>query len=319
MEQGYAVTLVTLNTLGDPCMMEQAHRSAQHLGLPLRMEDLRVAFRRDIIDYFTESYMRGETPAPCTRCNTLIKWKTLYDIARREGYDHIATGHYFRILHEDDIYYVRTAVDPIKDQSYYLWDLPQEYLQTALTPMGDRVKSEVTATLPSTQRPRESMSICFVKDRSYTEFLKREVPGIIPGDIVTSQGEIVGRHDGCALYTIGQKRGVRTNHPAAIQVTDIDAKHNRIIAGNDTDLYHHHLELKSYRIPNLPQLLSSDTVRVKIRGVGRNPEGFARIRPQGELLHIDLEQPAWAAAKGQPVVLYDHDRVVGGGILAHYV
>lgn len=159
-EQGYEVSLLTLNLFGDE-PIERATETAKILGLPLTIERLSDRFRQEIIDYFTDGYRRGETPAPCTRCNTRIKWRALYETACHEGFDRIATGHYFRILQEYGIYYVRQALDPIKDQSYYLWGIPQEMLKMALTPMGDRIKSEVVRNSPTAHRAPESMGGLF--------------------------------------------------------------------------------------------------------------------------------------------------------------
>lgn len=166
-EQGHAVTLLTLDTVGEEGLETRIRQAAGRLNLPFRIENVREVFREEIVRYFTGSYLRGETPAPCTRCNPRVKWKTLYDIARREHYDHIATGHYFRVRYENGKYFVRTAADPAKDQSYYLWGLSQEYLRIALTPMGERIKKAVTASLPSALRSRESMGVCFLQGLSY--------------------------------------------------------------------------------------------------------------------------------------------------------
>ena len=315
-EQGHAVTLLTLDTVGEEGLETRIRQAAGRLNLPFRIENVREVFREEIVRYFTGSYLRGETPAPCTRCNPRVKWKTLYDIARREHYDHIATGHYFRVRCENGKYFVRTAADPAKDQSYYLWGLSQEYLRIALTPMGERIKKAVTASLPSALRSRESMGVCFLQGLSYSEFLKTQVPGIVPGEIVDARGKTIGRHDGCAFYTIGQKRGLRTDSGEPVVVTGIDAARNRVTAGCDADLFYRRLTVREFCAADPQRLTDSQTVRVKIRGVGRNPEGYARVRIDGQSLLVELREPAWAPAKGQPVVFYDGDLVVGGGLLA---
>lgn len=315
-EQGHTVTLLTLDTIGEEYLEERIRQSAGRLDLPYRIENVRAAFREEIVRYFTDSYLRGETPAPCTRCNPRIKWKTLYDTARREHYDRIATGHYFRIRCENGKYFVRTAADPSKDQSYYLWGLPQHYLEMALTPMGEKIKKEVTAGLPPDRRPRESMGVCFLRGLSCAEFLRAQAPEIVPGEIVNARGETIGRHDGCAFYTIGQKRGLRADSGEPVVVTGIDAARNRLIAGCDDDLLYRRLIVREYRTSDPQRLTESQTVRVKIRGFGRNPDGYAHVRIDGQSLCVELCEPAWAPAKGQPVVFYDGDLVVGGGILA---
>ena len=123
-EEGYDVHLDTLDTTGDPELLQRARETARKLGLPWHCSDVRERFRSEIIDYFVDGYRRGETPAPCTRCNPLIKWESLFRTATACGYDHIATGHYFRIHREGNTRFVRMAADPAKDQSYYLWGVP---------------------------------------------------------------------------------------------------------------------------------------------------------------------------------------------------
>ena len=171
--------------------------------------------------------------------------------------------------------------------------------------MGERIKKAVTASLPSALRSRESMGVCFLQGLSYSEFLKTQVPGIVPGEIVDARGK-----------TIGQKRGLRTDSGEPVVVTGIDAARNRVTAGCDADLFYRRLTVREFCAADPQRLTDSQTVRVKIRGVGRNPEGYARVRIDGQSLLVELREPAWAPAKGQPVVFYDGDLVVGGGILA---
>lgn len=162
-EEGYDVHLDTLDTTGDPELLQRARETARKLGLPWHCSDVRERFRSEIIDYFIDGYRRGETPAPCTRCNPLIKWESLFRTATACGYDHIATGHYFRIHREGNTRFVRMAADPAKDQSYYLWGVPQACLSMALTPMGDRFKSEVKTRYCNGGLQRESMASVFWK------------------------------------------------------------------------------------------------------------------------------------------------------------
>lgn len=313
-EQGYDVSLLTLNLFGE-VPIARAVETAKNLGLPLKVKRLADRFQQEIIDNFINGYRRGETPAPCTQCNTHIKWHGLYETARSEGFEHIATGHYFRIHQEDRVYYIRQASDQVKDQSYYLWSIPQEILKMALAPMGDRIKSEIVQNAPSAHRAPESMGICFLQRRSCTEWLKNRLPDIPQGDIVDTRGNVIGQHDGYPFYTIGQKRNLHCNQHPSFCVLRIEPEKNRIVAGSPDELFHRHLLVREYYSPNPERLIDSPTVRVKIRGIGHNPEGFAHIRRVGHLLQVDLETPAWAPAPGQPVVFYDGELVIGGGIL----
>lgn len=315
-EEGYDVVLATLDTVGDSAMLEKAARSAGQLGLAWRAVDVRDLFRREVMDYFRDSYLRGETPVPCTHCNPAVKWGTLYETACAEGFDHIATGHYFRIRKEADKYYVRTAADPAKDQSYYLWALPQEYLRMALTPMGDRIKQEIKGRVRGIAAERESMGVCFLGGVNYTEYMRKALPEIAPGKIVNGAGECVGTHDGYPFYTIGQKRGLDVPHSCC--VIAIDAEHNRLVVGDDTQLYYCNLLLRDCTVVDTQRLTRSETLTVKIRGFGRNPAGYARAEAKGGKLQVALDFPAWAPAKGQSVLLYEGDLVLGGGYVENY-
>ena len=144
---GYHVTALTLDMRGDSALLEKARLRAGALGIPWRMRSVRERFEREVVDYFTDSYFRGCTPAPCTRCNSRIKWPCLAAEADALGIRHIATGHYFRITSAGGKRYVTRAADNRKDQSYYLWDLPQEILDRVLTPMGTVIKRNIVEEL----------------------------------------------------------------------------------------------------------------------------------------------------------------------------
>ncbi len=316
-EQGFDVTLLTLETTSDTNLNIAAVEAASRLGMNLRIADVKELFRKSIIEYFIEGYMSGMTPAPCTLCNPLVKWRILYDIAKAERYDYIATGHYFRICKRNGYLYVRKAVDSLKDQSYYLWGLPQEYLHLALAPMGEMLKNDVKNLYPEYAKRKESMGVCFLNGHSYTDFFRANHISVSKGEIVDITGKVVGTHGGYPLYTIGQKRGLNSSVEGC--VIEIDAARNRLIIGHDEDLYHENLSVGDFNVPNMSRLLSSDKLQVKIRGIGRNPQGYAHVEyTNDENLTVRLEQPAWACAKGQPVVFYEEDLVLGGGILKNY-
>lgn len=316
MRQGYDVSLLTLDMTGDRTLTERAGHSASELGLPQRTVDVRELFRRQVTGPFIDSYRNGKTPSPCVRCNPAVKWRTLYDTAVREGFDHIATGHYFRIARQKDTWLIRRGADPAKDQSYYLWNLPQSVLEIALAPMGETVKSEAARTLPASLRPRESMGVCFMEGQKPADFLKARIPGIRPGEVVDPSGRTIGTHPGYPLCTIGQKRGLSLGAlTGRYAVTEIHPESNRVTAGPDSELYRSRLEVGEFRAPDIGRLTGSNRVRVRVRGIGRNPEGFAQVRPEGDRLVVRLDSPAWAPAPGQPVVFYEDDLVLGGGIL----
>ena len=313
--EGWSVTALTLDMTGNEHLISEARHRAADAGIPIIVKDVREECRA-VTSYFVESYAAGRTPAPCTFCNSLIKWPSLVAEADRLGIRAIATGHYFNTTRRNGRIYVSRADDRTKDQSYYLWDLPQSTLERIITPMGHVFKSEIRKTSP--QR-RESMGVCFLNGSTYGQYIARCRPDTLrQGEIVDTQGRIIGRHDGIAFYTIGQKRGLDISEKG-LCIVAIDAARNRLIAGDDSELYHSTLEVKKCNIVSMDELLSSDDIHVIIRGIGRNPISPARhIEPADTGIRIILGSPAWAPAAGQPAVFYRGDRVIGGGIVEKY-
>ncbi|MFR9560302.1 MAG: argininosuccinate synthase domain-containing protein, partial [Rikenellaceae bacterium] len=307
--EGYEITALMLSlNVGDEEQIYNARQRAEELGVEFVVKDCRELFEREIINNFVREYVAGRTPAPCTRCNPLIKWRVLVEYAKSVGAEHIATGHYFSTtLHRGKIY-VSRAKDPRKDQSYYLWGVSQEALGMALTPMSDKIKEDIKQK--STLK-KESMGVCFLQGGHYSELISSRGGRIEGGDIVDAKGDVVGKHRGLAFYTIGQKRG--EGIPSGVAVTAIDAAKNQITVGEDAELYSRTLTIRDCNVIDEQEWLTSPNITVMVRGLGRNPEGYARVEKsshEGEYI-IHLESPAWACAQGQPVVLYVGDRVIG--------
>lgn len=312
-EAGYRVVALTIDTTGDGAMLEKAERVASELGIEWYAFDAKALFEHEIIDYFCMEYTLGRTPAPCTRCNTHIKWRILLEEANRLGIKHIATGHYFRIEHHNGNYYVAKGLDSAKDQSYYLWGLTQEVLSRAITPMGALIKSEIKEGF---RDKRESMGICFLGGQPYAEFLKRRGINPTEGNILNSCGEACGRHNGIIHYTIGQRRGVGI--PEGKRVMEICANTNNIIVGEKADLYKSKLIITNCNIVDESELLTASDITVKIRGIGINPELPVSVARHGEGYLITTPDKAFAPAKGQPLVLYRNNLVIGGGIVESF-
>ncbi len=311
--EGYEVTALTLSlTHGDEEAIESARLAAKKIGVEFVAIDCRDRFRELIIKNFTEEYIAGRTPAPCTRCNPLIKWHILTNYAKEIGASHIATGHYFSISSHNGKLYVARGADPRKDQSYYLWGVSQESLSMALTPMADKIKEVIKS---KSHIKKESMGVCFLRGRHYTEILQEGGVQIVGGDIVDFTGYVVGRHKGLAYYTVGQKRG--EGIPSGLAVIGIDSAKNQIIVGTDELLYARTITIDKCNIIDEEEWLTSPDITILVRGLGRNPEGYVRVEKseiEGQyILHLD--DPAWACAAGQPVVLYRSERVIGGGYL----
>ena len=313
MEQGYRIVALTINTTGDRVMLERAERVATELGIEWYVYDAKADFERDVIEYFCSEYTLGRTPAPCTRCNTHIKWRILLNEANRLGIYHIATGHYFCIEEHGNYRYVAKGADPTKDQSYYLWGLSQEVLKRVITPMGSKIKSEVKESFSDKS---ESMGICFLERRPYAEFLIKRGVKPTDGDILNSQGAVCSRHNGIIHYTIGQRRG--EGIPEGKRVVDICAASNTIVVGDKNKLYKSKLYITDCNIVNEKELLTATDITIKIRGIGINPTLPVTIERSGEGYIITTPDKAFSPAKGQPLVLYRNNLVIGGGIVESF-
>lgn len=313
MSEGYEVVALTIECIEDSAMMAKAEERACEIGVKWIGYDAREEFDRLIIAHFCDSYQSGLTPAPCTRCNQHIKWNILRRVADELSIPYLATGHYFNVVERDGRFYVAKGIDPAKDQSYYLWGLSQEILRRTITPMGQMIKSEVKQSFADRS---ESMGICFLQGHSYTDFLERRGVVMQAGDIVDGSGCVVGQHPGIARYTIGQRRGEGLSD--GMRVIGIDAERNRIIVGRSDDLYKYKLYIEDCNIVDVNELITSSDITIKIRGIGRNPEKPVKVAPYGRGYLIELDDPAWAPAKGQPLLLYRDKLVVGGGVVVNF-
>lgn len=311
--KGYEVEALTIDMMGDEVMLQNARESAERLAIKLHIYDARDFFDQEIINDFASEYLAGRTPAPCTRCNTLIKWELVARKADELGIYHIATGHYFRLEEEDGRYYVTRAIDPIKDQSYYLWGVSQELLARAITPMGEKIKAEVKKDSPI---KRESMGVCFLRGKHYTDFICERCGEMKAGEVIDNQGNIVGQHNGIARYTIGQKRG--EGIPSGVRVTEIIADKNQIKVDLNETLFKRKLHLERCHFVDFDKINEYNDLTVMVRGLGLNPKGGGKISitEQGAIIEL-TEDTAWAAAPGQPIVIYSGNRVVGGGYLTY--
>ena len=333
-EQGFdlvGVTFRTFDSMKESCfarekgccsiesIMEAKH-NAERMGFEHHIVDFRDTFREHVIRNFVDEYAHGRTPNPCVLCNSHIKWGALLDAAQEFGCDKIATGHYARIAEHNGHIYLRTAVDTHKDQTYFLWMLTEANLGFTLFPLGDLTKNEVRRIaaehgFEALVKKPESQEVCFIPDNDYRGFLAREGVHPEPGEYIDASGKVVGRHEGCPFYTVGQRKGlgVALGYPAF--VTSIDTATNRITLGQHDDLYTTTVSAREVRICDKQWLIDSPDVEARIRY--RSPAAAASVclDVQTDRMFLQFNEPVWAPTAGQSLVLYKDGLVVGGGII----
>ncbi len=331
VEQGYEVVGVTMKTFcysendgpsNTCCGLEgisDARRVAEALDIPHYVFDVEEEFGRDVIDDFVSEYARGRTPNPCVRCNSNTKFRDLLRRGRALGCDGIASGHYARIEHEGDgPPALLRGVDREKDQAYFLWGLPPELLPWLHFPLGSLTKRQVRerarALELTTADKAESQEICFVATGDYRNFLSRKLrpshPALEPGKLVTRDGEQVGRHDGYAGFTVGQRRGFGGGFPEAMYVLDIRPESREVVIGPREELYSDRVEIGELNWLSEP-VTPGERVAVQIRhGADAAP---AEVVDVGDCLTVELDTPRAAVTPGQSGVVFRDDRLLGGG------
>lgn len=322
-DAGYEVTGVTFRFYekeGDTEYLEDARALCERLGIKHIAYDVRDTFRQTIIDYFISEYMAGHTPVPCTLCNNYLKWPLLKKLADEQGIYHFATGHYVRKRLIGDYYHITTGADPDKDQSFFLWGLPQDILQRMLLPMGGLTKTHVRQIAEDrgflkAARKRDSLGVCFCP-MDYRTFLRRELPAesIQPGKFFDEMGRFIARHEGYPFYTIGQRRGLGIDLNRAVFVKEIIPEENKVILGDLKSLEKTAMCLKDWNITNPDLLLGKSDVIVKIRYRKQANRCTVTLQPDNTLF-VQLHEPLTAIASGQAAAFYRDDVVLGGGII----
>ncbi len=287
------------------------------LGIPLKVVDLREDFRRNVVAPFVEGYLAGRTPSPCIICNELIKFPALLREAKGLCAPVIATGHYARVVEEGGIYRLLRAMDPGKDQSYFLFGLTQEILGRLRLPLGSMSKGEVRAVARAkglvVSEKAESQETCFVPDDDCAGFVEQEAGQRLPGsgDFVDLGGKKLGRHRGIHAYTIGQRRGLGIGGGPRRYVVRIDGETNEVVLGDDGDLMRDEMTVERTSWIH-PSFARAREAKVRIRSTHAGED--AALEVLGErAVRVVFKRRVRAITPGQAAVFYDGEEVLGGG------
>lgn len=299
-----------------PDDVERARQTAGMLDIPFYVVDAQDAFRAEVVEPFLDGYAQGLTPNPCVLCNRTIRWQVLLQHAQSLGATNLATGHYARLHHRNDGWQLWRAADAAKDQSYVLSVLGQAQLAASMFPLGDLLKEDVRAwahalKLPASNRP-ESQDLCFLGGQDYRKFLHTYGRAMMPGEIVDTQGRVLGVHSGLHNYTIGQRRGIGISGPKPLYVVEKRPGTHQVVVGERSSLGRTSFRLRSIHWIEGRPPSQADSLTVQVRY--RAPGVPARIEGEAHsAIVVQLTEPLPDIAPGQLAVFYDGDRCLGSG------
>jgi tRNA-uridine 2-sulfurtransferase len=296
-----------------------ARRVADVLDIPFYVMNFKDVFKKNVIDNFIDEYMEGRTPNPCIVCNKTIKFQEFFRKAKALGADYIATGHYAKIERIDDRYVLKKSEDDRKDQTYALYTLTQDQLSHILMPCGYYSKPEIRNIAEKIGlevfKKKDSQEICFIPDNDHGAYIKKySGREIKPGNFVNKQGEIMGRHKGIVYYTIGQRKGLGIAVGKPVFVNDINPLTNQVVIGDEEDIFKTELIAKDLNFILFDKLTSNLRVSAKIR-YSAKPQLATLIPLENSRVKVVFDEKQRAITKGQSVVFYLENLVVGGGII----
>lgn len=326
-EQGHEVIGVTLQLYdhgsfvgkkGACCAGQDiydAQMTAEKIGIPHYVFNYENIFKQSVIEDFVDSYVRGETPIPCVRCNQKVKFNDLFKVAKELGANSLATGHYVQKIIKNGVAELHKGFDNSKDQSYFLFTITKEQLDFLEFPIGHLNKLDTRAlahkhNLNVAEKP-DSQDICFVPEGGYTKIIEKLRPEAFEsGNIILKDGAVIGKHNGIAYYTVGQRKGIGIANPEPLYVLKIKAETNEVIVGPKSELKSSNLKIKEINwIVDEPENLKC-SVKLRSMHVGESAE----IKNISQCTaDVQLENPYEGITPGQACVMYDDTRVLGGG------
>jgi tRNA-specific 2-thiouridylase len=333
-EQGYDVIGVTMQIWqedkdytereGGCCSLsavDDARRVANKIGIPFYVMNFRDSFKEKVIDYFVQEYIDGKTPNPCIACNKHLKFDELLRKAQGIGADYVATGHYAKIEQDENgRYLLIRSDDDRKDQTYALYNFTQEQLAHTLMPCGEYTKDRIREIAKeiglSVYNKKDSEEICFIPDNNHGRYISEARPlEVVPGNFVDKNGNVLGQHKGIVYYTIGQRKGLGIALGRPVFVTDINPRTNEVVLGPEEDIFKTDLVAKDVNFIPFDKLEEPITVEAKVRYSGKPAEAVISPLRDGKV-KVRFKEKQRAITKGQSVVFYQGNKVVGGGIIA---
>lgn len=331
-EQGYEVIGATMQIWqedkeyeereGGCCSLsavDDARRVCDKLDIPFYVLNFRDSFKEKVIDYFVEEYIDGNTPNPCIACNKHLKFDELLRKARGIGADYVATGHYAKIEEHDGRYLLIRSEDDRKDQTYALYNFTQDQLAHTLMPCGEYEKTKIREIAKqiglAVHNKKDSEEICFISDNNHGKYISEAQPKRVkPGNFVDKNGNVLGKHKGIVYYTIGQRKGLGLSLGRPVFVTDINARTNEVVVGSEEDIFKTDLLATDVNFIPFDKLEGKLEVEAKIRYSAKAAKAVLEPLENGKV-KVSFEDKQRAITKGQSVVFYNGNIVVGGGII----
>lgn len=326
-QQGYevigATLLLTDNKKANNKMIEDSKKVCEELQINHIILDYTKEFKKEVIDNFIDEYINGRTPNPCVKCNKEIKIKYLFEKAEELNIEYIATGHYAQKEYDEtnNRYLLKMSCSEKKDQVYFLYNLTQQELKKIIFPLGQfKDKEEIREIARKNNlgvaSKSDSQDICFIPDGDYKEFLKNTyaIEYMKQGNIVDIKGNILGKHNGIINYTVGQRKGLGLSMPNPVFVLKLDKEKNEVVVGEEENLYSNELIATDCNFIMIDSLDKEMKVKVKTRYASKLTDATIMPYNNGEV-KVVFDLPQKSIAKGQSVVFYEENYIVGGGII----